>query len=287
MTFFLVIISFLGSLFFTQTEPLVQNQALSVAKFSSAVETKLAPELNLNQPLSAKAYLVKERNGKVLLHQQANQVFPIASLTKIFSSYVALKYLPENSVITMSKQAVAQEGIAGLFQVGERFLRDELIRAGLILSANDAVYALAEYYGLENFLFLLKQTLRQFDLTKTHLVEPTGLSPGNVSTAEDILRFVFAIKNEFPQIWSWSIEKNITLDGFYQRKFNNINLAILDKYQEELLFQKTGFTDEAGKTLTAVVKLKNSPEVGIVLLGSTDREKDLDLIMQALREYYE
>lgn len=287
MSFILAFLSILlnSSLFHSQT--LVKEMGNQFAKISYSYENVIAKPIVLPQEISAKAYLVQERNGRVLLKKNANQSFPIASLTKLFTTYTALKYIPESEVITLDQEAIAQEGIAGLFQVGERFLRDELVKASLILSSNDAAYALAKSFGVQNFVFLLNRTVNQFGLSKTHFIEPTGLLPGNVSSPVDILNFVFAIKSEFPQIWSWSKEREITLDGFQKREFYNVNIDTLKKYSNLILMQKTGFTDEAGKCLVIVVKLRNSPEIGIVLLNAPNREKDLEFIISALKKYYE
>jgi serine-type D-Ala-D-Ala endopeptidase (penicillin-binding protein 7) len=289
MTFLAILFLFLVNQFFWKGDEVIQNTNLyKLANLSLETKENSGKYLELEENLSAKAYLVREKSGKVLLSQNSSESFPIASIAKIFSAYVALKYVPENEIITLSKKAVSQEGIAGLFQPGEKFLRNELIKAALILSSNDAIYALAESYGLENFMFLLNRTIQNFNLKKTHLVEPTGLSPGNVSSPEDILNFVFALRGEFPQIWSWSKEEEIFLDGFRKRKFNNVNIVTIKKYEKELMMQKTGFTEEAGKCLVTVIKLENSPEeIGIVLLNAPQREKDLDLIIKALKKYYE
>jgi len=289
MTFFLALISILSNLFLTQSEALVKENNFPQANVLRAInqETKNLPKIELDKELSAKAYLVMKENGQVLLAKNEDEPFPIASLTKLFTAYVALKYLPQNAIITFTREAIDQEGSAGSFLVGERFLRDELIKASLVLSSNDAAYALAETYGLANFVFLINRTISSFELHKTHIVEPTGISAGNVSSPRDLLKFVFAFKSEFPQIWQWSLSKSITLDGFTKRTFSNINLNIISKFEKILLLQKTGFTDTAGKCLLAVVKINDQETIGIVILNSPDREKDFETIISALRKYYE
>lgn len=299
MTFLLALFSILVNILFTQNNVLVQDTNLNLAKvsYSQELPNKLSNNLSdkllnekefvLPQQLSAKAYLIKERNGRVLLAKNEDKVFPIASISKLFTVYTALKFIPQNTIITLTQESINQEGLAGRFQVGERFLRDDLVKASLILSSNDAAYALSESYGVNNFMFLVNKVINSFQLWKTHLVEPTGISSGNVSSADDILKFVFSIRSEFPQIWDWSVEKNIILDGFWRRVYSNINLDILNKYDNLILMQKTGFTDQAGKSIVVVIKLPKSPEIGIVLLNDPEREKDLDIIISALKDYYE
>lgn len=290
MTFILIIFLSLSKILFTSTNSFDFSYKANVNPIPSLKEIFSSTNQNFDLPklqLSAKAYLVRDNLGKIYFAYNENQVFPIASLSKILTIYTALKYLPEETIITISPQAIRQEGFSGGFKENERFLRNDLIKASLILSSNDAAFALAETYGLNNTLYFIRQVIKDLGLTKTFIIEPTGLSAGNVSTAEDLIKLAFWFKRNNPEIASWSLEKTLTLKGTYERKLNNIALRLIEKYGDILLFQKTGFTDEAKQCFLGIVKFKNSPEIGIVLLGSQDRERDLETIIQELKKYYE
>ncbi len=127
---------------------------------------------------------------------------PIASLTKMMSTWVILGHLPlspgqTGPCLTVDAADVARYNYdvdtgqsSAKVAVGERLCENTLLTGMLVHSAGNFVYL---------FLHILKLSVKQFvaqmnvdakalGLTHTHYVEPTGISPGDRSTAYDQAR---------------------------------------------------------------------------------------------------
>lgn len=290
MTLFLIIFLSFGQNFFWHNYTFNINKHIYQADLSKLINFPVRSQeevKDLGNQITAKAYLVRDIYGKTYFAKNFDKIFPMASLSKILTVYTALKFIPQDAIISFSQQAIDQEGFSGDFQVSERFLRDDLIKASLILSSNDAAYALAEYYGLDNTLYFIRETIKNLGLERTFMVEPTGLSAGNVSTAEDLWKLMFWFKRNHPEVASWTLEKQLELKGNKKRKVANIAIRLLEAYGNYIKFQKTGFTDEARQNYMAVIKINNSPEIGVIILGSENREQDFKTILEALKKNYE
>ncbi len=95
--------------------------------------------------------LVDATTGQVLWTKNANQVRPIASITKVMTALVILQAGGLNRRIKMPKSVTAyvaknDANAAGLVP-GQVFTVDNLLHGMLIESAADAAYALAQAYG--------------------------------------------------------------------------------------------------------------------------------------------
>src|SRR5665811_1711997 len=94
---------------------------------------------------ASSAILVDAESGRVLFDKNAHQMLPIASTTKIVTALVARDQLGLKDEVTISPEAshVGEQGV-GLV-AGEKLTVEDLLWSVLVLSANDASYALAQY----------------------------------------------------------------------------------------------------------------------------------------------
>jgi D-alanyl-D-alanine endopeptidase (penicillin-binding protein 7) len=122
----------------------------------------------------------------------------------------------------------------------------------------------------------MNKKAEELQMFNSSFADSTGLSSGNVSTALDLGRLVYAAmqKNEI---------KESVLQGSYELKiFNNkknrklINTDILidsflnkKKYGYELIGGKTGFTNEAGYCLAVKISKEGHPVIVVVLDSDT------------------
>ena len=233
--------------------------------------------------ISAQGIIVREFSGKILYEKNKDQIFPIASLTKLLTIYLSFQIYEPNTIFTFSQKSIEQYGQVGDFKYGEKIKFEDLLKVALVASSNQVAYLLAENYGYENFLKKVNEILKEWNLKNTRIVEPTGISSQNVSTPFELTEIAFRIFSNTPEIFQITKEESIFVNGKY---FWNTNL-LLNKYKDIIIGGKTGFTDEAGECLLLLVKFKNSPYLTIVLLNSKDRFKDAEKIIQALKNYYE
>ena len=98
-----------------------------------------------------KAFIVTEANtGKILEGENANVKRPPASITKLMVACIVMEKLATGAVkltdrITASREASKIGGSQVYLKEGETFTLEELMKAMMIHSANDAAYAISEH----------------------------------------------------------------------------------------------------------------------------------------------
>lgn len=131
-------------------------------------------------------------NGKETLYAKNvhEQLYP-ASLTKIMTALVALKYGSFDMMLTASPNVTNLESGAqtcGLKE-GDQMTLDQALHVLLINSANDAAVLIAEGIAgsVEEFADMMNQEALLLGATNTHFVNPHGLSDdGHYTTVYDI-----------------------------------------------------------------------------------------------------
>lgn len=195
-------------------------------------------------------------------------VLPIASISKLMSSLTAMEKISGDREIRLSEKAVNTEGIAGEFVIGELFRAKDLIKAGLMVSSNDAIAALAEFFGEKKFVEAMNKKAKDLNMKDTYFTEPTGLSVLNQSTASDLAKLVSYIyynKLEIFEITAQKERKIFDLEKGNFKRLVNINPFVGDS---DFIGGKTGFlNDDIGRNLVALFR-KNGRVVLTVILGA-------------------
>lgn len=223
--------------------------------------------------LSAEAYLVADlENKEVILSQNKDEAVPIASITKLMTALVSLELIKPQDEVVVSSLALATYGNSAEFKVGDKLTAQTMLYPLLLESSNDAAEALAESVGREKFLARMNQKATELGMESTYFEDPSGLSPNNVSSAEDLLKLIdYTHKNH-----SFLLEITKLKEYKFGRFswFNRNSLVNMKYYAGG----KNGYTDEANRTLVSLFdlplsELKNRPIV-LVLLGSENRQAD-------------
>ena len=127
--------------------------------------------------------LLNLNDKKVLYAKGAyNKVYP-ASITKIMTAMLALKYGNMDDTVTISQENVTLESgsqVAG-FQAGDQVTMDQLLHCLLVYSANDAASAIAEHVGgtTDKFVEMMNSFAAELGCTGTHFTNPHGLQDEN------------------------------------------------------------------------------------------------------------
>jgi serine-type D-Ala-D-Ala endopeptidase (penicillin-binding protein 7) len=199
---------------------------------------------------------------------------PIASITKLMTAMVILdRGLDLEEAITLSREdAVAMKGSRSRLRTGLTLTRGDLLLLALMASDNRAAAALGVTYpgGLEAFIDAMNAKAAVLDLNDSRFVEPTGLSPANVSTASDLAKLVRAA-HEYPLIREYSTKDRATVritTGRSTRtlQYGNTNGLVRSKYWD-IELSKTGYISEAGRCLVMHVRLAEKDLI-VVLLDS-------------------
>ena len=216
----------------------------------------------------------------------ADEIRSIASITKLFTAIVVLR-----SGVELDEKVKVQGKSGGRFPKGMMISRNNLMRAMLISSDNLAAETLAHTYpgGFDKFLLDTNEYARGMGLINTKIVDSSGLLAGNVSTAADLITFLWKIRNN-EVIRNIAKERNDHISVPKGKKTITVNLKNTNPSLfvfDNILISKTGFTNAAGRCVIMLVE-KNKSLHGIVILGQPnvkDRSQIAnDLIMAKAME---
>lgn len=217
---------------------------------------------------SRHALLVDENTGAVLLEKNANDIVPIASLTKLMTAMVVLDAgLDLHQSITITEEDVdTLKHSSSRVPVGATFSRGTLLELALMSSDNRAAFALARTYpgGLDGFRHAARNKGLEIGLRRTNIEEPTGLSPHNTSTATDLAKLVMAA-GRYPDIERMTTASAdlIEVEGA-ATQYRNTN-RLVGNSAWDIRLSKTGFTREAGRCLVMRVQAAGRSTVMILL----------------------
>jgi D-alanyl-D-alanine endopeptidase (penicillin-binding protein 7) len=217
---------------------------------------------------SRHALLLDEQTGAVLLEKNANDIVPIASLTKLMTAMVVLDAgLDMQQAITITDEDVdTLKHSSSRVPVGATFSRGTLLELALMSSDNRAAFALARTYpgGMNNFRHAVRNKGLEIGLRRTNIEEPTGLSPHNTSTATDLARLVMAA-GRYPDIERMSTASAdlIDVEGA-ATQYRNTN-RLVGNSAWDIRLSKTGGTREAGRCLVMRVQAAGRSVVMILL----------------------
>lgn len=216
-------------------------------------------------PERVKSALMDLDNHEVLFAQNIHDKAYPASITKLMTALVAVKYGNLSDTVTISSSALnLEEGSTetGL-QAGDQATLDELLHALLIYSGNDAAMAIAEHVGgtVDQFVSMMNEEAYQLGATNTHFVNPSGLHDENhYTTVYDIyLMLKEAISSQY-------LSEIMTLNvyNFTYTRGEETLIKRLDSTDQYLTKQvtapkgvtvlggKTGTTSDAGSCLALV-----------------------------------
>lgn len=268
-----------------EKKPLFQANATT----RNVYEVKKAPERNwgvLDPQISAEAVLVQTLDGSYpFFHLNTYKVWPLASLTKLFTALVVLEDVGLNKKIPIDEKTIATEGEAGGFRSGEVFTARDLVKIMLITSSNDAAAAFENYLGADEMVKLLNQKARELGLNQTILYDASGISDLNEGTATDLLRLTrYLLENE-PEILNWTRTLREIIQPINEpesRTVSNINPLV---NEPGFLGGKTGTSEKAKENLIALFSLNNE-RIIMIIMGSRDRSFDVRSLIEWLNRAY-
>jgi D-alanyl-D-alanine endopeptidase (penicillin-binding protein 7) len=229
----------------------------------------------LKPAVQARAALVIDMTtGRALYSKHADERRPIASLTKLLTAMVALdSKRPMIKPLRVTDADVDRlKWSRSRLPVHSLLLRSTLLHIALMSSENRAAFALSRDYpgGRPAFVRAMNRTAKRLHMTRSRFVDPTGLSPHNVSTARDLTRLVRAAYR-YPVIRRYSTaHRKLVLGGDGPLMYRNTD-PLVHRSSWHVGLQKTGFTNEAGHCLIVVTLLRGHP-VLIVLLGAPNAQ---------------
>ena len=299
----LVLFSMSGEGLQERSAPVRHKQTASVfhtgvSEKNPSVSPQFSPHPMPRAPeILAESFLVQFIHDKdPLLSQRASKQMRPASLTKIFTSVLAIEELDENSRVVFSSFAKATGEKESHVPVGEAFVRNNAVRFAIIESANDAAAALAEAIGRKRgafsfddamslFVQAANQKAKDLGMMDSQFQNPTGLdTDGHVTSAQDLFRLVSYVWKNHPEIWDFSRASEADISSLSHTVYHITATNQLLNQFPALLGGKTGLTDKAKGTLILLYPVKLNRVAVIIILGSDDRFEDGKKLIQWLEE---
>jgi len=222
--------------------------------------------------MSANVVVLDAGDGNRIYAKAADEVTPIASLTKLMTAMVVLDaQQPGDEALEIDMDDFDYlKGSRSRLRMGATLSRDEMLRLALMASENRAASSLARHYpgGTTAFVAAMNAKASSLGMSRTRYEDPTRLSPRNVSTANDLARLVRAA-SDYPLIREYSTtpEHLVEVQSTGQTLgFNNSN-ALVKSGTWDIQLQKTGYIREAGRCVVMLATIASRPMV-IVLLDS-------------------
>ena len=234
---------------------------LAAASLLATTATRVQAEAQL---------LIEASTGKVLHAENATYPWYPASVTKLMTAYTTLRAIKEkklgfNTLLTMSRNAVAQQPTKMGFKLGTTVTVDNALKMLMVKSANDIAVAIAEGVGgsLEGFADQMNANARRLGMSQSHFINPNGLPAENhVTSARDLGILARALIREFPEHDSYW---HISSIRYGNRVLHNYN-SLIDRYPGAD-GMKTGFICASGYNVVASAT-RNGRRLIAVVLGS-------------------
>ena len=234
------------------------------------------------------AIVLEAESGQILFEDNADELNPPASMTKLMTFAVLHDKLADGSLqlTTQVKVTSADSKIGGTqvwLKEGEVFTVEDLIYAMMIQSANDAAHALARTAAgsPEAFVGLMNAKARALGMTRTIFRTPHGLPPsswhkseGDLTTPRDFATLCHHLLLETDVLKYTSVKSRPFGTSRAQGPvvMNNHN-HLLGKVAG-LDGLKTGFTGSAGFCLSATAERNGRRIIAVAMGGSDSKSRD-------------
>nr|WP_133016362.1 D-alanyl-D-alanine carboxypeptidase family protein [Clostridium cuniculi] len=286
LSLFLIISQLLNNCVYAQCFDDEDDNEIAILEDDEIDDVDMNNILNSIRVSARNAIALDSKTKQVLFEQNADEIVPMASTTKILTALVAITHGDLDREVTISKNAASIRGSKVGYVAGEKIRLRELLYGLMYKSGNDAAIAIAEDIGgsIEGFSKIMNDYAISLGLINSHFESPHGLdSPKHYTCAYDLaLLTTKAMESDlFCQICG---TKSITRDtSNFTRDYNNIN-KILYKIPEANGV-KTGYTGQAGKCLVSSVKHEGR-NIIIVVLNCSDRWNVTEKIYKYVADNY-
>lgn len=242
--------------------------------------------------------------GEIFYQYAGDEVFPIASTTKLMTYFVFMDAVSqgqcslEDKAVISQRAAVLSEGPDGVIpmQEGSQVPIAELLYGMLLPSSNECAMALAEHAAgsQEAFVEQMNEKALELGLANAEFYNSHGLpnyedqlipaKTHNHMTAEEMFQLVSALLDTYPQITEYTSAKVYHLETL-GKDVKNTNV-ILDN-MENAVGLKTGTTNKAGACLVTCVAAEKDGELHdlIVVLFGADGDANRGIVSEIAARY--
>lgn len=242
-----------------------------------SVEVNAVTEETITAP---SAVLMETSSGKILFEKNPHEQRPCASITKVMTMLLVCEAIDNGKLslddtITASAHAASMGSSDIWLEEGETMSADDMIKATVVASANDAAVALAEHLcgSEEVFVEKMNEKASQLGMNDTVFKNCNGLDEdGHITSAYDVAVMSRELmKHEM--IFDYT---SIWLDNLRDGKTQIVNTNKLLKTYKGITGLKTGTTNDAGCCMAASATRGDMSLVAVVLGCNSGKERFSD-----------
>jgi len=246
------------------------NEPLDATPTNAAIGQKL--------DIKAKSAILMEVNtGEILYEANSDEKLAPASITKIMPLLLVMEAIKRGeisleTVVTASEHACSMGGSQIWLEPGESMTVDELLKATVIASANDACVALGEHLAgsEEGFVAAMNERAKELGMNNTNFVNCTGLdAEGHLTTVHDVaIMSAELIKHDLIKQYS-----TVWMDSLRDGKSELVNTNKLVRFYKGTTGLKTGTTGIAKYCLSATAERDGLELVAVIMAGETSNDR--------------
>ncbi len=249
----------------------------SVPAKADSLENELP--LSISSPV---CILMEAETETMIFEKNAHKQQQVASLVKLMSSLLFMKAVDEvpamlDEQVAISPNAASAKGSTALLDANRIYRFEDLLRASIMISANDATVALAEHLSgsEEAFTTQMNQAAKELGLENTFFANCTGLNADpQHSSAYDIA----VIASDLTKHKSYFKYSSLWVSDFIHpsgRVTGLTNPNRLVRFYTGCDGMKTGSSPEAGYCICASAE-KDGMRLIAVILGASSGQVRFD-----------
>lgn len=244
---------------------------------SSATQNASSPEVNISAP---SALLMDYDTGKILFEKNSHDIRPCASITKVMTLCLIFEAIDAgkincDTIVTASPIAASMGGSDIWLVEGEQMSVNDLIKAIVVVSANDAAVAMAECVSGSEPAFVeeMNRKAAELGMNDTVFKNCNGLDEdGHVTSAYDVALMSRELMKH-DDIYNYT---SIWLDYIRDGATQLVNTNKLLKTYDGITGLKTGTTSKAGACISATAQRDGLNLISVILgaANTADRFND-------------
>ncbi len=275
----LILTMFCGGLCVRAETAVTVSSESSLEDIDVPLET-VAVNAAIGQTLDIKAksvILMEPNTGQILYESNSDEKLAPASITKIMSLLLVMEAIDRGdisleTVVTASEHACSMGGSQIWLEPGESMTVDDLLKAAVIASANDACVALGELIAgsEEGFVAMMNERSAELGMNNTAFINCTGLdAEGHFTSAHDVaVMSSELIKHDLIKQYS-----TVWMDTLRDGKSELVNTNKLVRFYKGTTGLKTGTTGTAKYCLAATAERDGLELVAVVMAGETSNDR--------------
>jgi D-alanyl-D-alanine carboxypeptidase (penicillin-binding protein 5/6) len=275
-----------------KTPPPAPAKKVQAAPPPAQTKKAAAPAPQNEAPFQA-LIVMEASTGKILEEINSHLKHPLASVTKLMTACIVMEKLETGAIkltdmVTVSAASSKMGGSQVYLKEGESFPLEELMKAVMVASGNDAAHAVAEHIAgtQEAFVEEMNKKAKSLGMNDSDFHSVHGLPPatGQIADASSCHDLMLLSREllKYPKLLEWTtIQTEPFRDGAFI--MNNHN-KILGRLPGADGF-KTGFYSSAGFNVVATAK-KDALRLVVAVLGSPSARIRDGVAIEKFKKYF-